>query len=266
MMKHLFTALATGALMAGLAVAPAGADTLDGTETTATAEAHSAWTALLSKYVVASPDGVNRFDYGGLKANEADLAALNTYIDGFAAMDVASLSRDEQYVLWVNAYNALTVQHIVGRYPVRSIRSGYIVGPWKRVKMDVGGREISLNDIEHEVLRKDWSEPRTHYAVNCASFGCPNLKPSAWEVATLEQDLAEAAHAYINHPRGVSIRGDGRLKVSTIYKWFKDDFGGNEAGVIAHLLEYAEPELAAQIDANPDIKSYDYDWSLNDTE
>lgn len=91
------------------------------------------------------------------------------------------------------------------------------------------------------------------------------MKSTAWEVATLQDDLAAAASAYINHPRGVSIRRDGRLEVSTIYKWFKEDFGGNEAGVIAHLLEYAEPELAAQINENPDIKSYDYDWSLNDT-
>ncbi|MEM8636003.1 MAG: DUF547 domain-containing protein, partial [Pseudomonadota bacterium] len=79
-------------------------------------------------------------------------------------------------------------------------------------------------------------------------------------------DLTEAAVAYINHPRGVTVRNDGRLKVSTIYKWFKEDFGGNEAGIIDHLLEYAEPELAEQINARRDIRSYDYDWSLNDVE
>ncbi|MEL7452570.1 MAG: DUF547 domain-containing protein [Pseudomonadota bacterium] len=265
MLKPTLTALAALAMFSAPASFVATADTTDGVEAIAPTEAHAAWSALLSTYVKPNADGVNRFDYAGLKANSADLAALNTYIDGFAAIDMASLSRDEQYVTWVNAYNAVTVQHIVGRFPVKSIRSGYIVGPWKKVKTNVGGREISLNDIEHEVLRKDWSEPRTHYAVNCASIGCPNLKSTAWEVATLQDDLAAAASAYINHPRGVSIRRDGRLEVSTIYKWFKEDFGGNEAGVIAHLLEYAEPELAAQINENPDIKSYDYDWSLNDT-
>ena len=177
-----------------------------------------------------------------------------------------SLPRDEQYVTWVNIYNAVTIAYIRDRYPTKSIRSGYIIGPWKKVFATVDGVKISLNDIEHEVLRKQWSEPRTHYAVNCASFGCPNLKASAWETETLEADLTQAAKDYINHPRGVTIRRDGRLKVSTIYKWFKADFGTSEANVIAHLSEYAEPELLAKIQARPDIKNYEYDWSLNDTE
>ncbi|MEM7662432.1 MAG: DUF547 domain-containing protein [Pseudomonadota bacterium] len=266
MRNTIFTALTAVALLVSPATLTASADTVDTTEAAVSEQAHADWTEILAKYVTESADGVNRFDYGALKASAADSAALNAYIDSFASADLDALSRDEQYVLWVNAYNAVTVQHIIGRYPLRSIRSGYIIGPWKKVKTNVGGREISLNDIEHEVLRKDWQEPRTHYAVNCASYGCPNLKASAWEVATLEQDLTEAAAAYINHPRGVTVRGDGRLEVSTIYKWFKEDFGGNEAGVIDHLLEYAEQDLAEQISAKRDIRSYDYDWSLNDTE
>ncbi|MEM9669218.1 MAG: DUF547 domain-containing protein [Pseudomonadota bacterium] len=266
MRNTLYTVLTAVALLGTPATLTAAAETLATTEAAVTQEAHGEWTALLSKYVTESADGVNRFDYGGLKDDGADAEALDAYLERLAAIDIASLSRDEQYVLWVNAYNALTVKHIIGRYPVKSIRSGYIVGPWKKVTTNVGGREISLNDIEHEVLRKDWDEPRTHYAVNCASYGCPNLKTSAWEVATLEQDLTEAAKAYINHPRGVTIRKDGKLKVSTIYKWFKEDFGGNEAGVIDHLLQYAEPELSANIQNNPKIRTYDYDWSLNDTE
>ncbi|MEO0884047.1 MAG: DUF547 domain-containing protein [Pseudomonadota bacterium] len=266
MRKTLYTALTAVALLGAPVALSASADTVETAETVVSNQAHAEWSTLLAKYVTESDDGVNRFDYGALKASAADTAALEAYIASFASVDVDALSRDEQYVLWVNAYNAVTVQHILGRYPVRSIRSGYIVGPWKKVLVNVGGTEISLNDIEHETLRKDWDEPRTHYAVNCASYGCPNLKTTAWEVSTLEQDLTEAAAAYINHPRGVTVRNDGRLKVSTIYKWFKEDFGGNEAGVIDHLLEYAEPDLAEQIRAKRDIRSYDYDWSLNDTE
>ncbi|MEM8636678.1 MAG: DUF547 domain-containing protein [Pseudomonadota bacterium] len=266
-MRNTVTTALTAIALLGMPVASsANADTIETTEATLSTEAHAEWTTLLSRYVVESDDGVNRFDYGALKDNAADSSALDAYIESFASIDVDALSRDERYVLWVNAYNAVTVQHIIGRYPLRSIRSGYLIGPWKQVKTDVGGREISLNDIEHEVLRVEWDEPRTHYAVNCASYGCPNLKASAWEVGTLEQDLTEAAVAYINHPRGVTVRNDGRLKVSTIYKWFKEDFGGNEAGIIDHLLEYAEPELAEQINARRDIRSYDYDWSLNDVE
>ena len=247
------------------AAAPVTAQTETATTVSAEIGAHSDWTALLGKYVSVSEDGVNRFDYGGLKDNAADSAALDAYVASFADLDIDSLPRDEQYVAWVNLYNALTVQHIRDRFPLKSIRSGYIVGPWKRVKTLADGEEVSLDEIEHGILREDWDEPRTHYAVNCASYGCPNLKPTAWEAATLEADLAAAASAYINHPRGVSIRRDGKLEVSTIYKWFKEDFGGNEEGVIAHLLEYAEPELAAEIRAKPDIKSYEYDWSLNGT-
>lgn len=223
---------------------------------------HAEWTELLQSYVSAGPDGVNLFDYGALKANAADSAALDAYIAMFADLAISELPRDEQYVAWINLYNAVTVQYIRDEYPTKSIKDS-LFGPWKKIFTTAEGREISLNDIEHEVLRKDWDEPRTHYAVNCASFGCPNLKPTAWITDTLEEDLDAAARAYINHPRGVTIRKDGRLQVSTIYKWFKKDFGTKEAKVIEHLLQYAEPELAEQIRARPDIKSYAYDWSLN---
>ncbi len=265
MLKPLFTSIAVIACSASTGAL---AQTVAPETVAASTEAqsmHTDWTVLLGKYVKASPDGLNRFDYGGLKANAADSAKLDAYVAQFATLDMENLTRAEQYVTWVNVYNALTVQYIRDRYPTKSIRSGYIIGPWKKVFTTVDGEKISLNDIEHEVLRKDWSEPRTHYAVNCASYGCPNLKTTAWEVTTLEADLTQAARDYINHPRGVTIRRDGKLQVSTIYKWFKEDFGKSEANIIAHLRQYASPELRAKIDANPDIKNYEYDWSLNDT-
>ena len=265
MFKPLISALVVmAALSAPLASTMAYAETVNTQAAQqADAPAHSSWGVLLGKYITASEDGINRFDYGGLKANTADSAALDTYIDSFATLDISALPRKQQYVAWVNLYNAKTVQYIRDRYPTKSIRSGYIIGPWKRVFAIVDGEKISLNDIEHKVLRKQWSEPRTHYAVNCASYGCPNLKTTAWEAATLEDDLTQAARDYINHPRGVTIRKDGKLQVSTIYKWFKKDFGKSEANIIAHLRKYARPELQAQIDANPDIRNYTYDWSLN---
>lgn len=232
---------------------------------TSTPHAHEDWSALLGKYVKPADDGVNRFDYAGLKASAKDSAALDAYVGSFAALDISELPEAEQYVAWVNLYNALTVQHIRDKYPTRTIRTT-LFGPWKKIFATADGEEISLNDIEHEVLRKQWREPRTHYAVNCASIGCPNLKSTAWEVDTLDGDLTAAARAYINHPRGVTIRKDGRQKVSTIYKWFKEDFGTSEANIIAHFKQYASPELIAQIEARPDIKGYGYDWSLNGTE
>lgn len=227
---------------------------------------HAEWTRLLEAYIQESADGVNRFDYAGLKANTDDSATLDAYVASFETLDFDALSEDEQFAAWANLYNALTVQHIVGRYPVKSIRSGYIVGPWKRVKVLADGQEVSLDDIEHNILRENWDEPRVHYAVNCASYGCPNLLPKAWTGETLDEDLNAAARDYVNHARGVTIRSNGTLQVSQIYKWFREDFGGSNEGVIEHLLEHADEDLAAQIRANPRITKHEYDWSLNDIE
>ena len=147
---------------------------------------------------------------------------------------------------------------------MKSIRSGYWVGPWKEVFAVADGKKVSLDDIEHGILREQWDEPRVHYAVNCASYGCPNLLNTALEAETLDQQLDAGARAFINHPRGVTIRRNGTLQVSEIYKWFQEDFGGSKAKVVEHILEYAEPELAEQINAKPKITKYEYDWSLND--
>lgn len=124
---------------------------------------------------------------------------------------------------------------------------------------------MSLDDIEHGVMRPTFRDPRVHYAVNCASVGCPNLRPRAWRAASLEADLDDAARAFVNHPRGVSVLADGRLRVSSIYQWFREDFGGNEAGVIAHLRQHAAPPLAAQLAQAGSIAGHDYDWALNGT-
>jgi hypothetical protein len=227
---------------------------------------HQAWDELLGTYVTVSDDGVNRFDYGGLKDNAEDVAKLNSYLESFAALDIETLDENEQFAAYSNIYNALTIQHIVERYPTKSIRSGYLVGPWKRVFTVINGERLSLDAIEHDILREDWDDPRVHYAVNCAAISCPNLQPTAWFGETLDADLDRAARDYVNDPRGVTIRRNGTLQVSTIYKWFREDFGGSNEGVIDHLLEYAEPDLAAQIEAKRRITKHEYDWALNDVE
>lgn len=227
---------------------------------------HQPWDDLLGTYVQVSEDGVNRFDYGALKDNASDVAKLEAYLDSFVDLDFETLSRDEQFAAYSNAYNALTVKYIVDKYPTKSIRSGYIVGPWKKVFTTIDGEELSLDAIEHEVLRVEWSDPRVHYAINCAAYSCPNLQPDAWFAATLDEDLDRAARAYVNDPRGVTVRRNGTLQVSTIYKWFREDFGGSNDGVIDHLLEHAEPELAEKIEAKRRITKHEYDWALNDVE
>lgn len=227
---------------------------------------HQAWDDLLGTYVQVHDGSVNRFDYDGLQSNPADVAKLEAYLDSFADLDFDTLDGDEQFAAYSNVYNALTVKYIIGKYPIKSIRSGYIVGPWKRVFTTVDGEEVSLDAIEHEILRVEWDDPRVHYAINCAAYSCPNLQPDAWFGETLDEDLDRAARAYVNDPRGVTIRRNGTLQVSTIYKWFREDFGDSNDGVIDHLLEHAEPELAAKIAAKRRITKHEYDWALNDVE
>jgi hypothetical protein len=226
----------------------------------------ASWDALLNKYVRAGSDGLNRVDYAGWKGNAADIAALNAAVTAFSAMPISTLPRPEQFCTWANLYNALTIQVVLGRYPVRSIRdiksSPLALGPWKDKRITVQGVRLSLDDIEHNILRKQWREPRVHYTVNCASVGCPNLGRRGWRSETLEADLTTAARAYINSPRGVRVTSAGQVRVSSIYQWFKVDFGNNDAGVLAHLRQYAAPALAAQL-ANARIIGNDYDWSIN---
>ena len=226
--------------------------------------ASSTWTRLLGKYVVEGADGVNRVDYAALKASPEDLAALDAYIGSFAAMDLSG-SGPAAFAAWANLYNAVTVRYIVRKYPLGSIRDGSLFGgPWKKIRVEAGGETVSLDEIEHEILRKRFHDPRVHYSINCASWSCPNLQPRAWEAATLDADLDAAARDYINNPRGVTVTDRG-ITVSSIYDWFEADFGGSKQAVIDHLLTYANPDLATKIRANPRIRRYDYDWSLNDT-
>jgi Protein of unknown function, DUF547 len=131
-------------------------------------------------------------------------------------------------------------------------------------RVTVEGRELSLDEIEHSILRPTFRDPRVHYSVNCASIGCPNLRPKAWHAETLDADLDAAARAYVNHPRGASIGSDGGLTVSSIYSWFKADFGGTDAGVIAHFKKFAEPDLAKRLEMVSGIGADSYDWGIND--
>lgn len=227
---------------------------------------HEAWGTILERYVSQAPDGVNRVDYAALKDSEADREALDRYIAQFADADFDAMSRDEQFAAWANLYNAVTVRYVVGKYPIDTIKPWYSTGPWKSIKVEAGGETISLDGIEHDVLRVQWSDdPRLHYAINCASYSCPNLRKAPWVAATLDADLDEAARDYVNNPRGVLVRDKGGLRVSSIYDWFRKDFGGSEEAVIEHLLRYAGAALASEIRARPDIVGHDYGWSLNDT-
>jgi hypothetical protein len=228
---------------------------------------HGAWDAFLSKHVQEGRDGINRIAYG--KVGRADREALGGYLAMLQKVAIRRFSRDEQRAYWINLYNAATVEVVLEHYPVDSIMKIdispglFAKGPWKKKLLAVEGEGVSLDDIEHRILRPLWRDPRTHYAVNCASLGCPNLQPRAYTSANMEQLLDAGARAYVNHPRGARVEG-GRLVVSSIYVWFQPDFGGGDAGVIEHLKQHAEPKLKKALAGARRIGAHEYDWSLND--
>jgi hypothetical protein len=228
---------------------------------------HHEWSAFLGRYVKPGKDGINRVPYGKVSAD--DRQALDAYVRKLEGIPIRKFSRAEQRAYWINLYNAATVKVVLEHYPVESITKINISpglfakGPWKKKLLTIEGEPVSLDDIEHRILRPIWKDPRTHYAVNCASLGCPNLLPRAFAAGNLEELLDEGARAYVNHPRGARVE-KGRLTVSSIYVWFKSDFGDGDAGVIEHLEKYAAPALAKKLGGLTRIADDEYDWALND--
>jgi hypothetical protein len=178
-----------------------------------------------------------------------------------------SLTRSAAFAYWVNVYNAVTVDVVARAYPVKSIREvngGFFnTGPWGDKLITIAGRDLSLDNIEHGILRPVFGDPRIHYAVNCASIGCPDLKATPWTADSLETDLDEAARTYVAHSRGVTVQSNG-LRLSKIYDWFIEDFGDSETGIVQHITGFAAPDLAQRLSTGPRIRGYDYDWDLND--
>lgn len=226
---------------------------------------HEAWGKILAAYVHSAPDKINRVDYARLKAQGR--GALQGYLHDLQAISVTTLSRSEQFAFWANLYNAATLEVVLTKYPVSSIRdikpSIFSIGPWGMKVVKVEGIDLSLDDIEHKILRPIWRDPRVHYAVNCASIGCPNLQRTPFTGAKFNAMLDGAARDYVGHPRGISVV-DGSVTASQIYSWYSEDFGGNAAGVLRHVRRYAQGDLAHQLAGVNTINRYDYDWRLND--
>lgn len=224
------------------------------------------WRDFLMSYVSFDKSGASFVDYAGVSKAHHD--ALTNYLHALQRTDIDALDRSSQAAFWINLYNAQTVKVILDHYPVASIRDISISpglfarGPWGRKLMQVAGKPLSLDDIEHGTLRPGWKDPRFHYALNCASRGCPNLQPRVFEAGTLETMLDAAAHAFVNHPRGVRLAGD-RLVVSSIYHWFSEDFSGRK-GILPHLMRYADEKTRTILRGRDDYDDHDYDWSLNE--
>ncbi|HKF72583.1 MAG TPA: DUF547 domain-containing protein [Stellaceae bacterium] len=230
---------------------------------------HEAWTRLLARYVVPGADGVNRVAYGRVDA--ADRALLQSYIGSLEAVAVSRLNRAEQRAYWINLYNSLTTRVVLEHYPVTSILDIHLgpgwfdIGPWQAKLVRVEGEPLSLDDIEHGILRPIWRDPRVHYALNCTALSCPKLQSGAFTAETTEGLLEEGARAYVNSPHGVRVDG-GRLVVSSIYRWYRSDFGESAASVLDHLRRYAAPALATELARFRAPDDDEYDWRLIDSD
>jgi len=231
---------------------------------------HSLWDTFLKKNLVAPhPSGINRVRYASVAPE--DRKALKDYLKNMQSLPISSYNRAEQKAYWINLYNGLTVDLILSRFPVESIRDINISpglfarGPWGAKLLNIGEERLSLDDIEHRILRPIWKDNRVHYAVNCASLGCPNLQPAAYTSENTEALLEKGAREYVNHPRGVVIN-NGKLHVSSIYVWFQEDFGGSAEGLMEHWSKYANKVLADALKNYSGGLEHDYDWRLNAAE
>lgn len=231
---------------------------------------HEAWDALLRKHVVLLDGGrASQLDYAGMAQ---DRAALKRYLDSVSRVsrkEFGQWSRQEQMALLINAYNAFTVEKILTRYPdLRSIWDfGKLFGnPFKDEFFVLLEGRRSLDWIEHEVLRKTYRDPRIHYAVNCASVGCPMLREEAYAAARLEAQLEEQARRFLSDRSRNRVR-EGRLEVSKIFDWYKEDFEPRSQyfARYAALLTQDPQEQKLVSQGKAQLAFLDYDWSLNDS-
>ncbi|MGD9075726.1 MAG: DUF547 domain-containing protein [Desulfobacteraceae bacterium] len=218
---------------------------------------NSVYAELLMKYV---NEGV--VDYQGFKNEEGK---LDQYLKVLEKTDSSKLSRNEQFAFYINAYNAWTIKLILSGYPgVKSIKEfgSIFKSPWKKKLARIDGDLVTLDYIEHGILRPEHKDPRVHFAINCASKGCPPLRSEPYRGDVLDQQLNEMARAFINNPKHNRLEGK-KLYVSSIFKWFKQDFNDD---IIGFFQEYAQGDLKKGLDSNWEeikVKYLSYDWSLN---
>lgn len=219
---------------------------------------HSTFDGLLKRF--ARPD-LGRVDYAGLAGERAKLDA---YVVSLAHAPLARLPIREREALLINAYNAFTLTLILDHYPgVASIKD--LDAPWKTKRYQLASETVSLDDIEHGLLRPTYKDPRIHFAVNCASIGCPPLADHAYVGARLDTQLDEAARATLGNPRYARVEG-GKLFVTSLLNWYGDDFVAPDW--TPHATSIVEFVRRYRDDVPPEatVEFLDYDWRLNDVD
>lgn len=238
---------------------------------------YTAWNTLLAKHVKWLPD--NKQSRANYKGFAADRAELKSVLDSLSAVSQAQFngwSKEQQMAFLINAYNAFTVEIILSKYPdIKSIKElgSFNRGPWKNEFFTLLGSKRHLDWIEHEQLRPKYAEPRVHVAVNCASIGCPALFPEAFTAPKMDAMLEDGMRKFLGDRTRNKYEG-GKLQVSNIFKWFKEDFEKGNKGfakledVFAKYAELMTSDAAAQAQIKAktvSISHLDYDWSLNDS-
>jgi len=220
---------------------------------------------LLKKYV----DAKGLVNYTGLATERATLDQYTAHLAAIRPAEYAGWNDQEKMAMWINAYNAYTLVSILDATPIKrtsfvhpknSIRQ--IKGVWKEKQWPVMGSGITLDDMEHQRLRKDWKEPRIHMAIVCASIGCPSLRPEAFRGSKLETQLAEQTRAFFADPQHFSVDiKDKKLNLSKLFEWFGEDFGN----IATFAAPYVDSSTAAFLKAGGYETNYlKYDWTLNE--
>jgi hypothetical protein len=222
---------------------------------------HEILDGLLKKYV--KQDGM--VDYQGLKTERNK---LNEYLDLLTSNppNDENWSEDEQLAYWINLYNAFTLDLILDHYPLKSIKDigssiqiPFVNSPWDIKFIEINGEKYDLNNIEHGIIRKNFNEPRIHFAVNCASFSCPKLRPEAYVGDRLDAQLEEQTIDFINDPDRNQIM-KGKLKLSKIFLWYSGDFKNGQS-----LTEFIRRYSQTSFEEDPKVNYMEYDWSLNES-
>jgi hypothetical protein len=221
----------------------------------ATADATAGWDALLRTFVTA--DG--GFRYKALAADEASMAKLKAFTEQAATADASKLSREEALAFYINAYNATTIAEVLKLWPVTNVLKED--GFFDKTKHLIAGESLTLNDLEKTKIRDPYKEPRIHFLVNCASASCPILVGEAITAANLETLMARQATEYVT--RTTLFKGKQGLEISSIFDWYKEDFGGPE-GVRTFIAAHVAPEQRAFVaDSANKIGFFNYDWNTN---
>ena len=237
----------------------------------------SAWDALLKKHVTSLRNGqATQVDYAGFSADRGQLKQYLAGVSGIAPAEFERWDRPSQLAFLINAYNAFTVELVLTGYPdIASIKDlgAFLRSPWKKRFIPLLGETRSLDDIEHGLIREagHYAEPRIHFAVNCASVGCPALRPEAYVGERLEAQLEDAARSFLSDRTRNRLDGNA-LKVSSIFKWYRGDFekGWHGADNLAGFFVLYRQPLDLDDGAVNRLKAgkmeidfLDYDWRLN---